>query len=140
MLKSRKMIELIERAVSSKRAEIIRQRQIAQRKSDREFLSGYLYDKGEEVLDITEAQFPYQTGAIVNKIVKLIKNGEINHRISGRELLSLFRSIGMKIRISTTIQIEDHGKLVSLADKLKQKYEELGSKKRPVPSETPAKS
>lgn len=127
MLKSRKMTELIEHSVSSKRVEIIRQRRIAQRRSDREFLSSYLYDKGEEVSDIAEAQFPYQTGTIVNKIVKLIKNGEIKHEISGGELLSLFHSIGMKIQISTTIQIEDQGKLVSLADKLKQKYEELGA-------------
>jgi hypothetical protein len=52
---------------------------------------------------------------------------EIKNRISGGELLALFRSIGMNLRINTTIQIEDHGKLVSLSDKLKQRYEELGT-------------
>jgi len=52
---------------------------------------------------------------------------EIKDRISGRELLTLFRSVGVNVRINTTIQIEDHGKLVSLQDKLKQKYEELSS-------------
>jgi hypothetical protein len=87
----------------------------------------YLYDKGEEVLEITEAQFPIQTRTIVRKIVELIKSMEIKNRISGGELLALFRSIGMNLRINTTIQIEDHGKLVSLSDKLKQRYEELGT-------------
>ncbi|HYA82638.1 MAG TPA: hypothetical protein VEH06_04205 [Candidatus Bathyarchaeia archaeon] len=36
-------------------------------------------------------------------------------------------SVGVNVRINTTIQIEDHGKLVSLRDKLKQKYKELPS-------------
>jgi hypothetical protein len=52
---------------------------------------------------------------------------EIKNRISGRELLALFLSVGVNVRINTTIQIEDHDKLVSLQDKLKQKYEELSS-------------
>jgi DNA-binding TFAR19-related protein (PDSD5 family) len=126
-LKSRKRIELMEQAVSDKRAETIRQQQIAQNKTDREYLSKYLYDKGEDILDIAEAQFPIQTRKIVHQIVELIKSMEIKDRISGRELLSLFRSVGVNVRINTTIQIEDHGKLVPLQDKLKQKYKELSN-------------
>jgi hypothetical protein len=78
-------------------------------------------------LDIAEPQFPIQTRTIIRKIVELIKSREIENRISGRELLALFRSIGMNLRINTTIRIEDHGKLVSLADKLKQKYGKLAT-------------
>ena len=55
----------------------------------------------------------------------MIKAGEISQRISGGELLALFRSIGLKIRINTSIKIEDHGKLVSLSDKLKQQNEDM---------------
>ena len=39
-------------ALPVKKAEIIRQQQIAQNKTDREYLSKYLYDKGEDFLDI----------------------------------------------------------------------------------------
>jgi DNA-binding TFAR19-related protein (PDSD5 family) len=124
-LKSRKRIELMEQAVSVKKAEIIRQQQITQSKTDRGYLSKYLYNKGEDFLDIAEAQFPIQTRRIIHQIVELIKNMEIKDRISGRELLALFRSVGVNVRINTTIQIEDRGKLVSLQDKLKQKYKEL---------------
>ena len=126
-LKSRKRIELMGQAVLDKKAEMIRQQQIAQSKTDREYLSKYLYDKGEDILDIAESQFPIQTRRIVHQIVELIKSMEIKDRISGRELLSLFRSVGVNVRINTTIQIEDHGKLVSLQDKLKQKYKELSN-------------
>ena len=126
-LKSRKRIELMGQAVLDKKAEMIRQQQIAQSKTDREYLSKYLYDKGEDILDIAESQFPIQTRRIVHQIVELIKSMEIKDRISGRELLSLFQSVGVNVRINTTIQIEDHGKLVSLQDKLKQKYKELSN-------------
>ena len=93
-------------------------------KTNREIISSYLYDRGEEVLRVSESQFPIQTKAIISKIVELIKAGEINQRISGGELLALFRSIGMNIRLNTSIKVEDHGKLVSIADKLKSNSEE----------------
>src|SRR5215831_1821865 len=69
-LKSRKRIELMEQAVLDKKAEMIRQQQIAQSKTDREYLSKYLYDKGEDILDIAESQFPIQTRRIVHQIVE----------------------------------------------------------------------
>lgn len=94
-------------------------------KTNREIISSYLYDRGEEVLKVSESQFPIQTKAIISKIVELIKAGEINQRISGGELLALFRSIGMNIRLNTSIRVEDHGKLVSIADKLKSNSEEI---------------
>jgi hypothetical protein len=31
----------------------------------------------------------------------------------------LFRSVGLKIRVNTTIKVEDNGKFVSFSDKLK---------------------
>jgi DNA-binding TFAR19-related protein (PDSD5 family) len=93
-------------------------------KTNREIISSYLYDRGEEVLNVSESQFPIQTRAIISKIVELIKAGEIKQRISGGELLSLFRSVGMNIRLNTSIRVEDHGNLVSIADKLKYNSEE----------------
>src|SRR3569832_850668 len=58
--------------------------------------------------------------SLINEIVELIRIGDIRQRISGGELLALFRSVGLNVRVSTSIRIEDHGKLVSLSDKLKQ--------------------
>ena len=55
----------------------------------------------------------------------MIKVGEIKQRISGGELLALFRSVGINVRINTSIKIEDHGKLVSFSDKLKQENEDM---------------
>jgi DNA-binding TFAR19-related protein (PDSD5 family) len=98
-----------------------------QPRTDREIIKSYLYDRGEEVLNLSESQFPIQTKAVVKKIVELIKVGEINQRISGGELLALFRSVGMNVRLNTSIRIEDHGKLVSFSDKLRYENEESRS-------------
>ncbi len=90
-------------------------------KTDRDLFIAQLVDRGTEVLAAAEAQYPRETAMIVAKIAELIKNGELQSRISGGELLALFRSIGLRVRMNTRISIEEHGKLVSLSDRLKSK-------------------
>lgn len=123
IIKARKMKELQKHAEMQEKMKA-RKEHGNLPKTNREIISSYLYDRGEEVLKVSESQFPIQTKAIISKIVELIKAGEINQRISGGELLALFRSIGMNIRLNTSIRVEDHGKLVSIADKLKSNSEE----------------
>ena len=80
-----------------------------------------MVDRGTEVLAAAEAQYPRETAIVVAKIVELIKNGELQSKIAGGELLALFRSIGLRVRMNTKISIEEHGKFVSLSDRLKSK-------------------
>jgi DNA-binding TFAR19-related protein (PDSD5 family) len=124
IIKARKMKVLREQAAELEKARIERQRlqesKMQHKRSNREIISDYLYDRGEEVLKLADSQFPIQTKSLVSEIVELIRIGEIKQRISGGELLALFRSVGINVRVNTTIKIEDHGKLVSFADKLKQ--------------------
>jgi DNA-binding TFAR19-related protein (PDSD5 family) len=122
ILKAKKMQEMMQRLRKHKK-ESIEKNNIKHKPSEREILLSYLYDRGDEVLNLAEFQFPTETRAITNRIVELINTGEINRKISGGELLSLFRSLGLNIRINTTIKIEDHGKYVSFAEKLKQNKE-----------------
>jgi DNA-binding TFAR19-related protein (PDSD5 family) len=124
IIKARKMRALREQAAELEKARIERQRfeqlRNQHKRTSREIISDYLYDRGEEVLKLAESQFPIQTNSLINEIAELIRIGEINQIISGGELLALLRSVGLNIRVNTTIKIEDHGKLVSLSDKLKQ--------------------
>lgn len=124
IINARKMKELRDKAAALEKVKKKEQQLIPPKETDREIISTYLYDRGEEVLKLAESQYPFQTKAILARIIELIKAGEINQKISGGELLALFRSIGLKIRVNTSIKIEDHGKLVSLSDKLKQQNEE----------------
>jgi DNA-binding TFAR19-related protein (PDSD5 family) len=128
IIKARKMKALREQAAALERARTKNQEEqqstTRPKKTDREIISDYLYNRGEEVLNIAETQFPIQTKSLISGIVELIKMGEVKQRISGGELLALFRSVGLNVRINTSIKIEDHGKLVSFSDKLKQSNEE----------------
>ncbi len=123
IIKARKMKELQKQAAINEKMKASKQHE-NQPRTDREIINSYLYNRGEEVLNLSESQFPIQTKAVVKKIVELIKAGEINQSISGGELLALFRSIGMNVRVNTSVRIEDHGKLVSFSDKLRYENEE----------------
>jgi DNA-binding TFAR19-related protein (PDSD5 family) len=120
IINARKLRELRERAAAMEKAKANQQKQPPPPKSPREIVSAYLYDRADEVLDLAYGQYPAQTEAIVTRIARLILAGEIASRISGGELLMLFRSVGLNIRVNTTIKVEDNGKFVSFSEKLKQ--------------------
>jgi DNA-binding TFAR19-related protein (PDSD5 family) len=125
IINARKLRELRERAAAMEKAKANQQQQHEQQqqqppKSSREIVSAYLYDRADEVLDLAYRQYPAQTEAIVTRIARLILAGEIASKISGGELLMLFRSVGLNIRVNTTIKVEDNGKFVSFSEKLKQ--------------------
>lgn len=123
IIKARKMKEMREKAAAFEKARKSEQEPEKKKKTPREIVFSYLYDRGDEVLNAAYAQFPAQTEAIVTKISELILAGELQSRISGGELLSLFRSVGLRVRIDTSIKVEKDGKLISFSDRLKQDNE-----------------
>jgi len=80
--------------------------------------------RGLEVLENAESQFPNETKIIVEKLSELINTGEINEILDGGKLLTLFRSVGLNVRMETKINVEQDGKFVSLSDKLSKKSSE----------------
>jgi DNA-binding TFAR19-related protein (PDSD5 family) len=122
IINARKLRQLREKAAAMEKAKVNQQQQP---KSSREIVSGYLYDRADQVLDLAYGQYPSQTEAIITRISRLILAGEITSRISGGELLALFRAVGLNIRVNTTIKVEDKGKLISFSEKLKQQKNDL---------------
>jgi hypothetical protein len=143
LINARKMKALKEQFASKeKEKKIMEQNELIQKKSttaeggvsERDFLISYLYDRGNEVLDIAEQQFPFQTKIIIKRLNELIRYGEIT-KISGGDLLSVFRSLGLNIRINTNISISDHGKTISFSEKLTQSRDfDLDEDKKNKPS------
>jgi DNA-binding TFAR19-related protein (PDSD5 family) len=117
LIKARKLKEMKEKAAAMERAKDVPEKK---EKSAKETVMSFLYDRGDEVLNAAYSQYPAQTEAIVTKVAEIIRSGELKERISGGELLSLFRSVGMRVRIDTSIRVEQDGKLVSFSEKLKQ--------------------
>jgi DNA-binding TFAR19-related protein (PDSD5 family) len=120
IIKARKMKQLKEKAAMIEKIKEDETKTNMAKIDDRGILLKYLYDRGDEVLQLAELQYPVQARVIVKRIVDLIKSGEIDSLISGGELLAIFRSVGLRIRVDTNIRIEDHGKFISFGEKLKE--------------------
>jgi len=120
IIKARKMKQLKEKAALIEKIKEDETKTNATKMDDREILLKYLYDRGDEVLQLAELQYPVQTRIIAKRIVDLIKSGELDSLISGGELLAIFRSVGLRIRVDTNIRIDDHGKFISFGEKLKE--------------------
>ena len=120
IIKARKMKQLKEKAALSEKIKEEEVKTNMTKIDDKEILLKYLYDRGNEVLQLADSQFPVQTRIIVKRLVELIKSGEIDSLISGGELLAIFRSVGLRVRVDTNIRIEDHGKFISFGEKLKE--------------------
>lgn len=116
---AKKLQELKRRAVVLEKAAKVSSDTKPTERSPRDVLVQKLYDRGLEVLETAETFYPTQTALVVNKLAELVNRGEVKERISGGELLSLFRSIGLRIRVHTSINIEKHGRSVPLGDHLK---------------------
>jgi DNA-binding TFAR19-related protein (PDSD5 family) len=80
--------------------------------------------RGMEVLQNAEQQFPNDAKVVIEKLGQLIHSGEVNEGIDGGQLLALFRSVGINVRMATKINIEQDGKFVSLSDKLSSAADE----------------
>ena len=87
----------------------------------REVLVARLGHRGLEVLQNAESQFPAQTRTITKKLSELIISGEIDVKIEGGDLLALFRSVGMDVRMATKINVQKDGKTISLSESMKSK-------------------
>jgi DNA-binding TFAR19-related protein (PDSD5 family) len=118
-LKAKRLAEM-QKNISSKQ-EIEKTQELTKEKpleNPRDLLVNRLGFRGLEVLENAESQFPNETKIIIEKLSELIKTGEINEIIDGGKLLTLFRSVGLIVRMATKIHIEQDGKFVSLSDKL----------------------
>ena len=120
MLNARRMMELRKR-MSTSIAQKVQEQQKSEAKppSDRQILLKALTDRGDEVIMAAEASYPKETAILIPQLARLIRQGKVS-TISGGELLQFFRSIGMRVSISTSISVQEHGKFVSLAEKLKR--------------------
>ena len=90
-------------------------------KTDREVVEGLLYDRGDEVLEAAYEFYPAQTESMVRELAEMVRGGRLAERVSGGELYSIFRQLGLRFRLKTSIRVQDRGKLVDLSEKLSKR-------------------
>ena len=120
LLKAKRLLEMQKNISQKQRFEELKASDVkAPTISARDVIIKQLGYRGLEVLENAEAQFPEETKLVITKLAELIQSGEITEIIDGGKLLTIFRSIGIRVRVQTTIKVEEEGKLVSWSDKLK---------------------
>ena len=125
MINARKLAELRRRAERASAASLAASTAAAKpQKTSKEVVLEALYDRGDEVLETAYQAYPRQTEAVVDQLARLLKQAGARERISGGELYSLFRNLGLRFSLKTTIKIQDKGKFVDLKDKLKMDMED----------------
>ena len=98
-----------------------------QKITPREQIIKKLVYRGLEVLNNAESQFPNETKIIVDKLAELIMSGEIDEILDGGKLLTLFRSVGIRVRMENKINVEKDGKFVSISEKFVNQTENIDS-------------
>ena len=120
MLKAKRLLEMQKNISQKQRLEEIKSDEAkAPTLSARDTVVKQLGYRGLEVLENAEAQFPNETRVVIQKLAELIQSGEISETFDGGKMVTLFRSLGIRVRVQTTINVEEEGKLVSWSDKLK---------------------
>lgn len=120
MLTAKRMMELRKRASLqlARKAEEERAAKRPKHQSDKELVLGSLVDRGDEVLAAAESSYPSQMALLIPQLARLIRGGKVK-TISGGELLQFLRSLGLRVSVNTSISVQEHGRFVSLAEKLK---------------------
>jgi DNA-binding TFAR19-related protein (PDSD5 family) len=85
----------------------------------REVLKTILVGRAWEVLDAAEAQYPAPTRALEGELSRLVREGRLKGPVTAEQLMWLFRSLGLDVRLDTKIQVFESGELKSLAQKFK---------------------
>jgi DNA-binding TFAR19-related protein (PDSD5 family) len=119
LLKAKRLLEMQKNISQKQRLEEIKSNEIKSSILPRDVVVKQLGYRGLEILENAEAQFPEETRVVLEKLAELIQSREITENIDGGQLLTLFRSLGIRVRVQTSIKIEEEGKLVSWSDKLK---------------------
>ncbi|MBI3841079.1 MAG: hypothetical protein HY297_03875 [Thaumarchaeota archaeon] len=65
-------------------------------KGDRQVLEEVLYDRGGEVLEAAYSFYPRETERMVRELAGLVRSGRLTEKVSGGELYSIFRQLGLR--------------------------------------------
>ena len=118
-LKAKRLAEMQRNISSLKTGKSLEKLDEKETENPRDTVVNFLGFRGLEVLENTETQFPKESKSIVDQLSKLILSGEINEKMDGGQLLLLFRSVGLNVRMNTKINVEQDGKFISLSDKIR---------------------
>jgi DNA-binding TFAR19-related protein (PDSD5 family) len=114
-LKHRRMQEMQRRLSEQEKKNMPDQKQLR----PRDVLKTILVGRAWEVLNAAAAQYPEPTRMLEAELARLVHEGRLKGPVTAEQLMWLFRTLGLDVRLETKIQVLESGELKSLADKFK---------------------
>ena len=87
--------------------------------SKQDLLNQIFVGRAWEVFNATQAQYPQVADRLSDVIVQLFSAGRIK-KLSGQELYSLLKKMGLRVKLKTTIRIKENGKMKSIEEKMRE--------------------
>lgn len=72
-----------------------------------------------EVYHAAKQQYPQIADQLFRELAQLVLTRQLQGPITGEQLYSLLRQIGLDVRLDTKIQVMEHGELKPLAEKFR---------------------
>ena len=107
----------------SKLRELKRRLSAKQRKTEEidtdKILNGIFKGRAWEVFNAASYQFPNVMKEVKKALAKLALSGKLK-AITGEQLFLFLRTLGLRVKLDTKIRYAEHGKLKSVAEKMKE--------------------
>jgi DNA-binding TFAR19-related protein (PDSD5 family) len=85
-----------------------------------EAVQNILTGRGAEVLETGRRYYPKEIGIIEENLARLIESGRLKGPVSGEELYSFLRRVGLSFSMDTKIRVKEHGELKTLEEKFRE--------------------
>jgi DNA-binding TFAR19-related protein (PDSD5 family) len=85
-----------------------------------EVVQKILTGRGTEVLETARRYYPKEVGTIEENLARLIESGRLKGPVSGEELYSFLRRVGLSFSMDTKIRVKEHGELKTLEEKFRE--------------------
>lgn len=87
--------------------------------SPKEVVRRILADRGLEVLETARRYYPAEIDRLEAGIANAVSQGRLKGPISGEELYSFLRRLGLVFSMDVKIRIKEHGQLKSIEEKFR---------------------
>ncbi len=85
-----------------------------------EIVRKILAGRASEVLETARRYYPAETGQVEKTLANLVESGRLKGPISGEELFSFLRRIGLVFNMDVKIRVKERGELKTLEQKFRE--------------------
>ncbi len=118
LLRKKKALELRKKMMLSQEKTTATQT-VPPKQSPREIVRRILEGRGVEVLETARRHYPREVGQVEDTLANMIESGRLKGPVSGEDLYSFLRRIGLMFSMDVKIRVKEHGELKTLEEKFR---------------------